>query len=62
MSTPKPEPLAGILETVLYCTSDTEEATRSFYEEVLGLRRIGAFSYRADRDVFLLFNSDLSGA
>jgi catechol 2,3-dioxygenase-like lactoylglutathione lyase family enzyme len=53
-------PLTGILETVLYCTSDNEEATRIFYEQVLGLRRIGGSSYRVGGDVFLLFNADRS--
>jgi catechol 2,3-dioxygenase-like lactoylglutathione lyase family enzyme len=60
VSLPEPAPLTGILETVLYCTSDNEEATRTFYEEVLGLRSIGGSSYRAGADVFLLFNSDSS--
>jgi catechol 2,3-dioxygenase-like lactoylglutathione lyase family enzyme len=52
--------LSGILETVLYCTSQNEDVTRSFYEDVLGLRSIGRSSYRAGSDVFLLFNSDRS--
>jgi catechol 2,3-dioxygenase-like lactoylglutathione lyase family enzyme len=56
----EPPPLAGILETVLYCTTENEEVTRTFYEDVLGLRRIGHSSYRAGDDVFLLFNSDES--
>lgn len=60
MSTAEPPPLSGILETVLYCTSENEDATRSFYEDVLGLRSIGTSSYRAGSDVFLLFNSDRS--
>jgi catechol 2,3-dioxygenase-like lactoylglutathione lyase family enzyme len=55
-----PPPLSGILETVLYCTSANEEATRSFYQDVLGLRQIGRSSYRAGGDVFLLFNRDKS--
>jgi catechol 2,3-dioxygenase-like lactoylglutathione lyase family enzyme len=45
---------------VLYCTSENEQMTRSFYEDVLGFRSIGGSSYRAGSDVFLLFNSDRS--
>jgi catechol 2,3-dioxygenase-like lactoylglutathione lyase family enzyme len=56
----EPPPLSGILETVLYCTSQNENATKNFYVEVLGLRSIGRSSYRAGSDVFLLFNSDRS--
>ena len=55
-----PPPIDGVLETVLYCTSENEDAARSFYEEVLGFRSIGRSSYRAGSDVFLLFNSDRS--
>jgi catechol 2,3-dioxygenase-like lactoylglutathione lyase family enzyme len=53
-------PIAGVLETVLHCTSENEEATRSFYTEVLGFRSIGQSSFRAGPDVLLLFNSDKS--
>jgi catechol 2,3-dioxygenase-like lactoylglutathione lyase family enzyme len=60
VSAAEPPPLSGILETVLYCTSRNEDATRKFYEDVLGLRSIGRSSYRAGADVFLLFNSDRS--
>jgi catechol 2,3-dioxygenase-like lactoylglutathione lyase family enzyme len=51
-----PPPLTGILEAVLYCTPATEEATRRFYEEVLGLRRVSQWSYRLGSQLFLLFN------
>jgi catechol 2,3-dioxygenase-like lactoylglutathione lyase family enzyme len=61
VSRSEPPALEGILETVLYCTTGTEEATRKFYQDVLGLRRIGGSSYRVGGDVFLLFNSDKSG-
>lgn len=60
MSAAEPPPLSGILETVLYCTTQNEDVTRRFYEDVLGLRSIGGSSYRAGSDVFLLFNSDRS--
>jgi hypothetical protein len=30
--------LGGILETVLYCSTENEDETRRFYREVLGLR------------------------
>lgn len=53
----------GILETVVYCTSDTEAATRAFYEQVLGLRPVGlgGAAYRvADGQVLLLFNWEQS--
>jgi catechol 2,3-dioxygenase-like lactoylglutathione lyase family enzyme len=56
----KPPPIEGVLETVLYCTSENEEATRTFYRDVLGFRSIGGSSYRAGPDVFLLFNCDRS--
>jgi catechol 2,3-dioxygenase-like lactoylglutathione lyase family enzyme len=61
VSAVEPPALEGILETVLYCTSANEETTRHFYEDVLGLRRIGRSSYRTGGDVFLLFNSNNSG-
>jgi catechol 2,3-dioxygenase-like lactoylglutathione lyase family enzyme len=54
-------PLTGILETVLYCTSANEDATRAFYRDVLGLPLTGdGFSHRVGgrRDVLLLFNAD----
>jgi catechol 2,3-dioxygenase-like lactoylglutathione lyase family enzyme len=56
----RPPPISSVLETVLYCTSQNEDATRKFYDEVLGFRSIGRSSYRAGPDVFLLFNSDKS--
>jgi hypothetical protein len=30
--------LAGLLETVVYCTTENEDETRRFCREVLGLR------------------------
>jgi catechol 2,3-dioxygenase-like lactoylglutathione lyase family enzyme len=53
-----PLPLTGILETVLYCTPETEEAARSFYEYVLGLRRVSQWTYRLGPQVLLLFNAE----
>lgn len=53
-----PAPLDGILETVLYCTSDTEAATHSFYEEVLALRRVSEWTYRLGPRLLLLFNAE----
>lgn len=53
-----PPPLTGILETVLYCTPDTEEATRRFYEDVLGLPRASKWAYRLGPQIFLLFNAE----
>ena len=53
--------LDGILETVLYCDSSTEEAVHTFYQEVMGFTPLGFdFSYRvgSSNHVFLLFNSD----
>jgi catechol 2,3-dioxygenase-like lactoylglutathione lyase family enzyme len=54
--------LAGVLETVVYCTTENEEATRRFYREVLGLRPFGEQSagHRLPNGVFLLFNRDES--
>jgi catechol 2,3-dioxygenase-like lactoylglutathione lyase family enzyme len=56
--------LAGVLETVLYCTTENEEKTRRFYREVLGLQpvREGSVSHRLGTGVFLLFNADESAA
>ncbi|HYI44157.1 MAG TPA: VOC family protein [Actinomycetota bacterium] len=51
-------PLTGILETVLYCNTENEEATRLFYEDVLGLRRVSKWTYRLGPHLFLLFNSE----
>lgn len=51
-------PLNGILESVLYCDTETEEAARGFYEDVLQLRPISKWGYRLGAQVFLLFNSD----
>ncbi len=54
--------LAGVLETVLYCTTENEEETRRFYREVLGLPPVRADSvaHRIGTGVFLLFNADES--
>jgi catechol 2,3-dioxygenase-like lactoylglutathione lyase family enzyme len=54
--------LAGILETVVYCTTANEEETRRFYRGVLGLRplREGSVAHRLGTGVFLLFNADES--
>ena len=52
-------PLAGILETVLYCTSPTEADTRLFYERVRCLRKVSKWTYRlGPRQVLLLFNAE----
>lgn len=56
--TPDPPPLSGILESVLYCTSGNEAATRRFYEEVLGLKRVSEWTYRLGSQLFLLFNAE----
>jgi catechol 2,3-dioxygenase-like lactoylglutathione lyase family enzyme len=55
-----PEPPAAVLETVLYCTSENEEPTRRFYEDLLRLKRVSRSAYRLGSQVFLLFNSDES--
>jgi catechol 2,3-dioxygenase-like lactoylglutathione lyase family enzyme len=54
--------LAGILETVVYCTTENEEATRRFYREVLGLEpvREGSGAHRVGSGLFLVFNADES--
>lgn len=54
--------LEGVLETVVYCTTENEEATRRFYREVLGLQPFSDTSsgHRLGRGVFLLFNRDKS--
>ncbi len=51
-------PLSGVLESVLYCDSQSEEGTRTFYEDVLGFRRISKWGYRLGSQVFLLFNTE----
>jgi len=50
--------LAGVLETVVYCTTENEEETRRFYREVLGLRPFSDTSagHRIGHGVFLVFN------
>lgn len=52
----------GVLETVVYCTSQNEEETRRFYRDVLGLQpvREGSVAHRIGSGVFLLFNADES--
>ena len=54
--------LAGILETVLYCTTEYEEETRRFYREVLALPPLSdeRSGYRVGSGVFLVFNRDRS--
>jgi catechol 2,3-dioxygenase-like lactoylglutathione lyase family enzyme len=54
--------LAGILETVVYCTTENEKATRRFYREVLGLEpvREGSGAHRVGSGLFLVFNADES--
>jgi catechol 2,3-dioxygenase-like lactoylglutathione lyase family enzyme len=54
--------LAGVLETVVYCTTENEDETRRFYREVLGLQplRDGSVAHRLGTGVFLLFNADES--
>lgn len=54
--------LAGVLETVVYCTTENEDATRRFYRDVLGLEplREGSVAHRLGTGVFLLFNADES--
>jgi catechol 2,3-dioxygenase-like lactoylglutathione lyase family enzyme len=54
--------LAGVLETVLYCTNENEEETRRFYREVLGLEPLSedSVAHRLGTGVFLLFNADES--
>jgi catechol 2,3-dioxygenase-like lactoylglutathione lyase family enzyme len=54
--------LSGVLETVVYCTNENEEATRRFYRKVLGLQplREDSVAHRLGGSVFLLFNADES--
>jgi catechol 2,3-dioxygenase-like lactoylglutathione lyase family enzyme len=54
--------LAGILETVVYCTSENEEETRRFYRDVLGLQpvREDSVAHLIGSGVLLLFNADES--
>ena len=58
MNTPA---LSGVLETVLYYTS--EEESFEFYSNVMGFRSIGrepgrSMFFRAGESVFLLFNAE----
>jgi catechol 2,3-dioxygenase-like lactoylglutathione lyase family enzyme len=54
--------LSGVLETVVYCTNDNDEATRRFYRDVLGLKplREDSVAHAIGGGVFLLFNADES--
>jgi catechol 2,3-dioxygenase-like lactoylglutathione lyase family enzyme len=54
--------LAGVLETVVYCTTENEEQTRRFYRDVLGLRPVleDSVAHRIGTGVLLLFNADES--
>ena len=54
--------LAGVLETVVYCTAQNEQETRRFYRDVLGLvpLREDSVAHRLGTGVFLLFNADES--
>jgi catechol 2,3-dioxygenase-like lactoylglutathione lyase family enzyme len=58
---PKPPPLSGVLETVLYFTD--QQATETFYQDVLGMRLVGrepgrSLFFRAGGSVFLLFHAE----
>lgn len=55
-----PAPIDALLETVLYCTSENEEATAAFYQDVLKLRRVSGVAFRLGSQMLLLFNSDES--
>jgi catechol 2,3-dioxygenase-like lactoylglutathione lyase family enzyme len=54
--------LAGILETVVYCTTENEEETRRFYRDVLGLEpvREDSVAHRIGSGLLLVFNADES--
>jgi catechol 2,3-dioxygenase-like lactoylglutathione lyase family enzyme len=54
--------LAGILETVVYCTTENEQETRLFYREVLGLTpvRQDSVAHRIGSGLLLVFNADES--
>jgi catechol 2,3-dioxygenase-like lactoylglutathione lyase family enzyme len=54
--------LAGVLETVVYCTTENEEETRRFYRDLLGLQpvREDSVAYRIGAGLLLLFNADES--
>lgn len=54
--------LDGILETVVYCTTENEEETRRFYREVLGLEpvREDSVAHRIGSGLLLVFNADES--
>jgi catechol 2,3-dioxygenase-like lactoylglutathione lyase family enzyme len=54
--------LAGVLETVLYCSTENEDETRRFYRDLLGLKPFqeDSIGHRVGPGVFLLFNRDES--
>jgi catechol 2,3-dioxygenase-like lactoylglutathione lyase family enzyme len=54
--------LVGVLETVVYCTTENEAETRRFYRDVLGLQPVqeDSVAHRIGAGVFLLFNADES--
>jgi catechol 2,3-dioxygenase-like lactoylglutathione lyase family enzyme len=54
----EPPALTGVLEAVLYCTPETEEAARRFYEDTLRFRRVSEWAYRLGPQIFLLFNAE----
>ena len=56
--------LAGILETVVYCTTENEHETRRFYRDVLGLEpvREDSVAHRIGSGLLLVFNADESSA
>jgi catechol 2,3-dioxygenase-like lactoylglutathione lyase family enzyme len=54
-------PITGVLETVLYCTSENQAEVYRFYSDLLGLRRLGdGSSYRIGPHIFLVFNREES--
>ena len=54
--------LTGVLETVVYCTTENEEETRRFYRDVLGLHpvREDSVAHRIGAGLLLVFNADES--
>ena len=54
----RPPPLAGVFETVMYCTTENETEARRFYADTLGLRSVSQWGYRLGTQVLLLFNAD----
>ena len=44
---------------MLYCTSENEAEVRRFYEDTLGLDKLGfSFAYRIGAQMLLVFNAD----